>query len=195
MNRSLFFHIIIIVCSFNALAFCQTNEVLNETTTVSDSTAYVPQTNRYGLLSSFSGKPGRAALIGLIVPAGGQFYNRRFIKGTIFLAAELAGIYYALDRSSYYNQVDDCYKTLLTTGECTDPTFANVELTTLRNHRESVRESRDFAWLGLIIGHVFVVAEAFVDRHLMRFNVNEDLSIDLKAFDNGHLLSLSIPLH
>jgi len=196
LNKSFYSNIVILVFLFLSTTnlIGQFNTVQQDST-IQDSTSYVANDNRYGLLSSFSGKPGRAALVGLIVPAGGQFYNRRYIKGSIFLAAELAGIWYALDRSSYYNLVDECYKIRLQNGVCNDPTLGTVDITTLRNHRESVREARDFAWLGLIIGHIFVVAEAFVDRHLMKFDVTDDLSIHLKAFDNGQLLSLSIPLN
>jgi len=144
-----------------------------------DTSQYAPQPNRYGLFKSFSGKPGKASLIGLVVPGGGQIYNRKYIKAAVLLGAEVTLLTYAFDRRSFFKSLDSDFKFMVDNPGLPGPNFGITELDIIINEKESARQTKDIVWMVFGGVHLFVIAEAFVDRHLMEFDVSDDLSIKL----------------
>jgi len=143
----------------------------------------------YSFLSLFNGKPGRAALCGLIVPSGGQIYNKKYIKAGIFLAIEGTIIYFAIDRTQKYNILQQGYLDVLNGRK---PDHEGVRsAATLRTARNNARKDKDYLWIGFGIGHFLAIAESFVDRHLMDFDVSDDLSFRIMPpATNGSVVKL-----
>lgn len=150
----------------------------------------------YSILSSFSGEPGKAAVFGLLAPGGGQLYNKRYVKSIFFIGAEIGAIAFAINRGNYFKRLDEDWQFLLdeTNTGLPSPNFNLTEVNTIAAERTSAREIREFAWLGVGVLHLFVVAEAFVDRHLMNFDVSDDLSLHLSP-DLTRGLTLVISLN
>ncbi|MBT8234023.1 MAG: hypothetical protein HKO66_08220 [Saprospiraceae bacterium] len=131
----------------------------------------------YGIFSMFSGNPGKAALYSLIVPGAGQVYNKRYWKLPIVLAAEGAAIYFLVDNINIYKTWDKRWKSLAIGEPCDG--FEVEDLAQVKTIRDNARSQKDNQWLIFLGVHLIVTADAFIDRHLIEFDVSDDLSIRL----------------
>lgn len=129
--------------------------------------------NKNGLFSIFKGKPGKAALYSLIIPAGGQIYNKKWWKVPFALGIDGGLTYVLITNRSNYRKTQQAYQTALAT-----PGAENVAR--LKQQRDFYRKWSEYAWIWLIGGHILTVADAFVDRHLMDFDVSDDLTVSNK---------------
>ena len=119
-------------------------------------------------LSVFQGKmrsPLLATGLSMVIPAGGQLYNQKWIKGGIFIGAELAlggfAVYNYLD---YYNDID-----------------ASI------TSAEALSTAKQFTWFFAAV-YVYSLMDAYVDAHLSAFP-NERLILEPDPKINGIQLS------
>ena len=136
-----------------------------------------PQQDEYGIFDTFSGNPGKAALYSLIFPGAGQFYNKRYWKVPIALAAEGAAIYILAENIREFRKWDDEWKYQLQYGMNNEEVTLINDAATVKLIRDNARQRKDYSWVGLIGVHILITAEAFIDRHLIEFDVSEDLSM------------------
>lgn len=164
------------------------------TIAVSDSTAVSSEKTKDGFFSIFTGNPGKAAFRGLILPGGGQLYNKRYVKAGIVIGAEATLLFFAIDRTILHRQANDAVIGLLDNSITEFQGIDDVSI--VRNFRNSIRQERDFLWLGMGIAHILGIAEAFVDRHLIEFDVSDDLSMEIFSPSPGSIsfVSFKIPL-
>ncbi len=153
------------------------NPILIDTTTNENDTLI----NKNGFFSLFKGKPGKAALYSLVIPSGGQIYNRKWWKVPLALGIDGGLTYVLLHNRSLYKETQALYQTSLL-----DPN-ATVITGQLRQKRDFYRKWSEYAWLWLIAGHLFTVVDAYVDRHMMDFDVSPDLSLqnDLRMHNDS----------
>lgn len=140
-------------------------------------------------LSLFKGKPGKAMLLGLVVPSGGQIYNKRWWK--VPLALGIEGL---LINNIYINQTQyTTYRDLVVEGlkNQIDPSLISA----YRIRRDAYRQRSEYAWVVGIIGHLVIAMEAYVDRHLMTFDVSEDLSLMYRQYGASPFITINIPLN
>lgn len=136
-----------------------------------------------GFFKLFTGKPGRAALYSLIIPGGGQFYNRDYWKVPIVWGAEGAAIYFIFENTSQYKDFRDAYAQML---DGTLEEFMGLSNPSdVRLVRDSYRKDMEVSWVVFVALHLLNVFEAFIDRHLMNFNVNENLGYTPPVFNTG----------
>jgi len=145
-----------------------------DTTTVQDT---IVKEDPYGMFSMFKGNPGKAALYSLVLPSAGQIYNKRYWKVPVVIGAEAAAIYFLIQRTSTYNKWDTCWKSLADGNECDGFTVSQIQ--TVKGIRDDARSNKDNQWLIFLGVHLIVTADAFIDRHLIEFDVSDDLSIKL----------------
>ena len=131
--------------------------------------------NKNGFFSIFKGKPGRAALYSLLIPGGGQIYNKKWWKVPLAWGIDGGLTYVLISNRSNYRKTQEAYQTALAT-----PGAENVSR--LKQQRDFYRKWSEYAWIWLIAGHILTVADAYVDRHLMDFDVSDDLT-----FGNNYL--------
>ena len=131
----------------------------------------------YGVFSAFSGNPGKAALYSLVLPGAGQAYNKRWWKVPIAVGIEGVVIYNLQKSVSEFRDWDTAWKQSVR-GEPVD--FEKAELLStngIMEERNSARQNRDLAWVALIGAHIIIAADAFVDRHMIEFDIDDDLSL------------------
>ena len=75
-----------------------------------------------------------------------------------------------------------------------DPQLTNLGLISLQNYRNSFRKDRDYSILWFLLAWGLQVADATVFAHLKQFDVNNDLSMDLKPQFNPQTQSTGISL-
>lgn len=145
-----------------------------------DSSTAKQSEDPYGIFSMFSGNPGKAALYSLVIPGAGQYYNKRYWKIPIVLAAEGAAIYFLVERINTYKTWDNTWKQLASGIEPVDG-YTISQIQTVKDIRDSARSNKDNQWLILLGVHLIVTADAFIDRHLIEFDVSDDLSFKLNT--------------
>lgn len=127
--------------------------------------------------------PRRAVMWALIVPGGGQIYNRRYWKLPIVYAG-LGGLgfWYVRSRIEYR-----CYRNAYISAADSDPNTNDIcerdpfaSARTLQLQSQLYRTQSEYALLGFLAFYALCATDAFVDAHLMSFDVGDDLSLHLR---------------
>ena len=148
--------------------------------------------------------PRTAALLSFILPGAGQAYNKKWWKIPIVWGA-LGGIAYGtFDTRKTYHELRDNYILLVDGDPNTNPTespYNTFDATRTKTYRDTYRGYTEKWFLALGVTYLLVVTDAFVDAHLSRFDVSDDLSLrfrpsiettyGLPVFSIGISLSLS----
>lgn len=162
----------------------------NETIQVVSPDSVGAKTERTALESFrmiFTGEPGKAALYGLLLPGGGQIYNKSYWKVPLVLAADAT----AIGIFVYYRREYRNFKAAHSNVINGIPTsYRNIsDEPSLRRYRNSFR--LDMERMGMIMGivHLLGVVEAFTDNHLKSFDIDENLSLDIHTENETYNLS------
>jgi hypothetical protein len=154
--------------------------------------------DRTSFFDIFYGNPGRAALYSLVIPAGGQIYNRRWWKVPMVWGLHGSAIYLIHTNGSRAREFKGIWEDLLMDKR--DNIYGITDPNQARNIRQNFQRNTEYSWAFLIIAHLVTVFDAFVDRHLIEFDVSDDLSIriipDASSFPGQMAgLGFQIPLH
>ncbi len=152
-------------------------EALTQETVVNPDTTQQVSTKRNGFFDIFSGKPGKAALFSLLIPGGGQAYNKRYWKIPIAISIDAYTMYVARFYHNLYNQYDAAFNTMLVDPDFTFRGFTSAS--ELKLYRDEYRRRMEYGYVYFGVAHLVTVIDAFVDRHLMNFDISEDLSFNL----------------
>ena len=186
LNRGI---MILMFIGFSAIgAWSQNITTASDTISVSDTTK---KSNTFFTL--FRGKPGRAALYSLVIPGGGQAYNKKWWKVPLAIGIDGVAYYNVYFNQTLYKKYDNIYKTLAGGGSHPD-FFSASDVAPLRS---AYRQKYEYAWLYFGIAHLVTVFDAFVDRHLIEFDISQDLSLgppELQTVPVSNIISVSIPL-
>ncbi len=134
--------------------------------------------SKRGLKDIFEGEPGRAALFSLVLPGAGQAYNKRWWKVPIALGVEGYFIYNIIDKRSEFKALDGRWRYFIAFGE--DPDGSPLSQSQIKIDRDDARQAMEYSWVFWGIAHLVVTLEAFINRHLMDFDISDDLSIKYK---------------
>jgi hypothetical protein len=128
--------------------------------------------------------PKTASLLGLI-PGGGQIYNRRFWKlpivyagfGTLGYFTVSSYIDYGKYRKYYLRIVDTTPNTY-----CDCPELLGLDSTEyyVKINRDNARSNSEIFVLSLTLFWGLTIIDAFVDAHLMHFDISDDLSMSVR---------------
>ncbi len=189
--KYLVFSIIILffTCSLHAQVvgggLTQDSTLLEEDIYFADST----KKNEEGFFAMFEGKPGRAALYSAILPGAGQIYNKKWIKAPIVWGLEGTAIVLIGYYGNLHKTFDLAYKGLKR-GEITEA-LGYTDADALGEVRDELKQYRDYSIIGLAAAHVLNIADAFVDRHLLEFDVDEDISLKFGPTEHGVGLTMA----
>lgn len=143
--------------------------------------------------------PVKATWMALVIPGGGQIYNRKYWKLPIFYGG-FAGCAYALTwNSKTYNDYANAYKDAVNenwdSSSITDlvspgylQTVSKSQLTeTLRKRKDTFRRYRDLSIFAFIGVYLLSVVDAYVDAELSNFDIGPDLSMKVEpaVIDNN----------
>lgn len=145
--------------------------------------------NERGFFSMFEGNPGRAALYSAVLPGAGQIYNKKWIKAPIVWGLEGTAIALISYYGGLHNTFDLAYKGLKR-GEITEA-LGYTDADALGEVRDRLKQYRDYSIIGLAAAHVLNIADAFVDRHLLEFDVDEDISLRFGPAEHGIGLTMA----
>ncbi|WP_264792871.1 DUF5683 domain-containing protein [Aureispira anguillae] len=125
----------------------------------------------------------KAATLLALVPGLGQIYNRRFWKLPIVYGGLGALGYFTVSnyidygcfKRAYLHAVDDNPNT---TYVC--PSTPTATANELKIYRDNAQETAELFVLGLTVFYGLTIIDAFVDAHLMRFDIDDDLSMKIE---------------
>ena len=137
----------------------------------------------------FIPNPTKATWLALVIPGGGQIYNRKFWKLPIIYGG-FAGCAYALTwNNKMYKDYMQAYKDaalgnweansihdLLPPGYL-DRTPKTQITETLRKQKDTYRRYRDLSIFAFIGVYLISVIDAYVDAELSNFDITPDLSM------------------
>ena len=127
--------------------------------------------------------PKTAVFLSLAVPGAGQMYNRRWWKVPIVYAV-LGGITYVeINNIQEYKRLRDNYKWVVDGDPDTNPTEApynQLDATSLKQYRDQWKRYVEQTSIVLGLAYILTATEAYVDAHLSRFDVSDDLSFQVK---------------
>ncbi len=124
--------------------------------------------------------PKKAAVLSAVIPGAGQLYNRKFWKVPVLAAGAGALVYGFQFNQKNYN----LFKTELIhrqTGSAEINTdLKNLSDANLNELQDYYHRNRDLTIVGMALLYALNVLDATVDAHLFDFNVNEDLSLNIR---------------
>ncbi len=134
--------------------------------------------------------PTKATWLALVIPGGGQIYNRKYWKLPIFYGG-FAGCAYALTwNGNMYKDYANAYKDAVNgnwnSSSITDLlpanyTYSQTQLTeTLRKRKDRFRRYRDLSIFAFIGVYLLSVVDAYVDAELSNFDITPDLSVSIE---------------
>lgn len=136
--------------------------------------------------------PTKATWLALVIPGGGQIYNRKFWKLPIFYGG-FAGCAYALTwNGNMYSDYSDAYRdavngnwssssitSLLPSGYTASISQSQL-IETLRRRKDMYRRYRDLSIFAFIAVYLLSVVDAYVDAELSNFDISPDLSMKVE---------------
>ncbi len=158
--------------------------------------------NRKTFKIMFSGNPARAGLYSLIIPGAGQIYNKKYWKAPIVWGVVGYFGYVAVKSNIEYRAMDKAYRCMLNGDSCSY-TIINANKTQtvitdekiMRSYRDTKRNSNENNWVIFSVVYLVQVLEAYIDRHLIDFDLNPNLSFnssitpDFKGFGISYNLN------
>jgi hypothetical protein len=121
--------------------------------------------------------PKKAVLLSAALPGAGQVYNKRWWKLPIVYGA-FGGLTYAIIfNTQQYDRLQTAYLLALD-GEEHEFTGTSIDSpNALRTLRDQFDKNRQLSYIGIFFAYVLTGVDAFVDAHLRRFDINDDLSL------------------
>ena len=146
--------------------------------------------------------PQRALWLALVIPGGGQIYNRKYWKLPIVYGGFL-GCIYALtwnnmmykDYSQAYIDIMDnnpetkSYEKFMQLGRVINDTNIERYKTIFKNRKDKYRRWRDLSFFVMVGIYALSVIDAYVDAELSVFDISKDLSLKVQPTVIGSQLS------
>lgn len=123
-------------------------------------------------------QPARAAIYSAILPGAGQVYNRKYWKVPIVLAGLGTCYYFIQDNTKQYDRYKNAYLDVIN-GRA-DEFERRYSADQLRNVADTYHRWRDLSYVAISLVYILNVVDASVDAYFVRFDVSEDLSLDLR---------------
>jgi hypothetical protein len=160
---------------------------------IQDSTGLITPQKKEKKGSIFSGRPGKAMLMSLVVPGAGQIYNKSYLRVPFVWGAVGGFGWWMIDNTRQYRCYRDAYIQIIDgtpfnlPEHCKKqdgngdniPDIEQVSASVIRNARDEANKMKQTSIL--IFGLVWLAngVDAFVDAHLKDFDINEDLSLEI----------------
>ena len=150
--------------------------------------------------SKWSPDPKRALWLALVIPGGGQIYNRKYWKLPIVYGGFLGCIYAMTWNNSMYKDysqayldiTDDdpgtaSYNKFLHLGRVINSSNEEQYKEIFRKRKDKYRRWRDLSFFVMIGIYAISVIDAYVDAELSQFDISKDLSLKVSpaVINNG----------
>ena len=151
--------------------------------------------------TSWRPDPQRALWLALVIPGGGQIYNRKYWKLPLVYGGFMGCIYamrwnnmmYKDYAQAYLDIMDDdpgtaSYNKFLHLGRQITPANEERYKNIFKKRKDRYRRYRDLSFFVMVGVYVVSVIDAYVDAELSAFDISKDLSMKVRptVIGNGH---------
>lgn len=171
---------------------------------VSDNSKLKTQDSKF----NWTPNPQRALWLALVIPGGGQIYNRKFWKLPIFYGGMMGCIYAMTWNNMMYKDYSQAYLDIMDSDPTTESYNKFLHLGTtidssneerykkiFKSRKDKYRRWRDLSVFCLIGVYALSVIDAYVDAELSEFDISNDLSLRIQpavfnsdnSFDNSSI--------
>ena len=136
--------------------------------------------------------PSKAAFYSAVLPGLGQIYNKSYWKVPIVYAVIGTGVYTYTYNDDLYDRFRTAFKRRQAgftddefydiNGDNAEGASPDLDLDDLERQQENYQRDRDLALVITIAMYALNIIDANVDAHLKQFNIDEDLSMDVKPY-------------
>ena len=125
--------------------------------------------------ATWSPDPQRALWMALVIPGGGQIYNRKYWKLPIIYGGFMGCLYAMSWNNTMYKDYSQAYLDIMDS----DPNT--------QSRKDKYRRWRDMSFFCLIGVYALSVIDAYVDAELSQFDISNDLSLKVEPaiINNG----------
>tara|TARA_B100000902_G_scaffold38951_1_gene46334 strand:+ start:1258 stop:1788 length:531 start_codon:yes stop_codon:yes gene_type:complete len=123
-------------------------------------------------------KPSKAALYSTLLPGLGQIKTKKYWKVPIIYAGLLTSGYFIKKNYSNYKTYKNIFIDRVN-GDKTDEyidIYSDADIKTLTEH---YRRNTEVSTLLFTLTYILNIIDASVNAHLMKYNISEDLSIEI----------------
>lgn len=146
--------------------------------------------------------PGTAVWLSLALPGAGQAYNKKWWKLPIVYGVLGVLTYTEIDNIRQYNILKDNYRWVVDGDPNTNPTeapYTLMDATRLKFYRDQWRGYVELNTVLLGLAYILTATEAYVDAHLARFDVSDDLTLRIRPNmqttpNNGYAIGIGVAL-
>ena len=134
--------------------------------------------------------PKRALWLALVIPAGGQIYNRKYWKLPIFYGGMMGCVYALTWNNMMYRDYSQAYLDIMDSDPATQSynkfLHLGAQITSqneerykklFKSRKDKYRRWRDMSMFCLIGVYALSVIDAYVDAELSEFDISNDLSL------------------
>lgn len=143
--------------------------------------------------STWRPDPQRALWLALVIPGGGQIYNRKYWKLPIVYGG-FVGCIYALSwnnmmyhdyQKAYIDIMDDdpetaSYNKFLHLGRQIDSSNKDRYIQIFKSRKDKYRRWRDLSFFVMVGIYAVSVIDAYIDAELSDFDISKDLSLKVR---------------
>ena len=151
--------------------------------------------------STWRPDPKRALWLALVIPGGGQIYNRKYWKLPIVYGGFIGCIYAMSWNNTMYKDYSQAYLDLtdndpstqsynqfLHLGTTITPSNENRYKDIFKKRKDKYRRWRDLSFFVMVGVYALSVIDAYVDAELSVFDISDDLSLRVEpTIINNHL--------
>ena len=144
-------------------------------------------------MSSWCPNPQRALWLALVIPGGGQIYNRKYWKLPIVYGGFIGCLYAMNWNNTMYKDYSQAYLDLMDNDPGTQsynqflhlgmqitPDNAERYKDIFKKRKDRFRRWRDLSFFVLVGVYALSVIDAYVDAELSVFDISKDLSLKLE---------------
>ncbi|MCC6815497.1 MAG: hypothetical protein IT267_03675 [Saprospiraceae bacterium] len=192
---TLFYHITIYGQSIDSTSKTVADStIVPDQSLITDSTI-TQQKNPSVLKNIFKGKAGKALSYSFICPGLGHIYNKKWWKLPIVYGAFAVPVYFIAFNTKEYKRFDKAFRMRVDLGENSKDEFQGIyNLQQINVNRKYIDKNLQRSYLGLVGVYLLCGIDAFVDRHLMEFDVSEKLSLQIRPSMNEPLGGIKLGL-
>ncbi len=146
-----------------------------------DSISHLENSPKKSKIGLFSGKPGKALGLSLLLPGAGQVYNKKYWKLPIVYTGFGVMIYFIQFNSEQYKRYDIALHERVDNPTNPHDEFVGILSTSgIDSYRDFYDRNLQLSYIGLVAVYLLTGIEAYVDAHLAEFDVSKNLSFQLQ---------------
>ena len=184
----------------DSMLIAKTDSLIGRSIVVADSVQMADKTRQPRNWDAWRPDPKRAMWLALVIPGGGQIYNRKYWKLPIVYGGFI-GCVYALSwnnmmykdyQQAYRDIMDDdpntaSYNKFLHLGRQINSTNMERYKQIFKTRKDKYRRWRDLSFFVMVGVYAVSVIDAYVDAELSDFDISKDLSMKVRpaVFGSG----------